>query len=154
MPPRPASADDQDAPLDALKAAFSELLAAQRRLRGRDAARREGLSFPQYRMLRELAAADGGLPASQLAAAAELAPPTVTQMLDQLAAAGIVERSRSEQDRRIVVTILTAEGRRLLAEKEAAHAAKWREVFDGADDAALTAAVEVLERMRRLYDDL
>lgn len=152
---RPRSTRDHDAALDALKAAFGELLAAQRRLRGRDAARREGLSFPQYRMLRALATADdGSLPASQLAAAAELAPPTVTQMLDQLAAAGIVERSRSERDRRVVTNRLTDEGRRLLAEKEAAHARKWDEVFDDADDAALEAGVEVIERLRRLYDDL
>lgn len=150
-PPAPG---DHDAALDDLKAAFSELLAAQRRLRGRDAARREGLSYPQYRMLRELAAADGGLPASQLAAAAELAPPTVTQMLDQLATAGIVERSRSEQDRRIVLAVLTDEGRRLLAEKEALHHEKWRAVFDDVDADALAAGVEVIERLRRLYDDL
>lgn len=153
MPSRPTS--DHDVALDALKAAFSEMLAAQRRLRGRDAARREGLSYPQYRMLRELAAADdGSLPASQLAAAAELAPPTVTQMLDQLAASGIVERTRSERDRRVVTNRLTDEGRRLLSEKEAAHARKWREVFDDADADALDAGVEVIERLRRLYDDL
>jgi DNA-binding MarR family transcriptional regulator len=152
MTPHPAP--DHDAALARLEAAFSELLAAQRRLRGRDASRREGLSFPQYRMLRELAAADGGLPASQLAAAAELAPPTVTQMLDQLAAAGIVQRSRSEQDRRIVLTSLTDEGRRLLDEKAALHREKWRAVFAGADEATLAAGVEVIERLRRLYDDL
>jgi DNA-binding MarR family transcriptional regulator len=152
---RPEPTDDHDAALDALKAAFSEMLAAQRRLRGRDAARREGLSYPQYRMLRELATADDeSLPASQLAAAAELAPPTVTQMLDQLAAAGIVERTRSERDRRVVTNRLTDEGRRLLSEKEAAHAQKWRAVFDGVDDDALGAGVEIIERLRRLYDDL
>jgi DNA-binding MarR family transcriptional regulator len=150
------TASDHAAALDALKEAFSELLAAQRRLRGRDAARRDGgLSFPQYRLLRELAAAEGGsLPASQLAAAAELTPPTVTQMLDQLAAAGIVERTRSETDRRIVVNRLTDEGRRLLSDKEAAHARKWRAVFDDLDAGALHAGADVIERLRRLYDDL
>lgn len=147
--------DTRATALDALSDQLSELLAAQRRLRGRDAAARGELSFPQFRLVRELARAEGGeLAASQLAAAAELAPPTVTQMLDQLAAAGLVERTRSERDRRVVTNRLTDEGRRLLAEKEARHARKWREAFEGVDRETLIAGGAVLERLRRLYDDL
>ncbi|MDW5595675.1 MarR family transcriptional regulator [Conexibacter stalactiti] len=148
--------DDRDAALDALKDQLSELLAAQRRLRGRDAGQRKGgLSFPQYRLVRELARAPGGeLAASQLAAAAELSPPTVTQMLDQLAACGIVERTRSERDRRVVTNRLTDEGRRRLEEKDAAHAQKWRETFAALDRDELLAGAAVLERLSRLYDDL
>jgi DNA-binding MarR family transcriptional regulator len=148
--------DDRDAALDALKDKLSELLAAQRRLRGRDAGqRRDGLSFPQYRLVRELARAPGGeLPASQLAAAAELSPPTVTQMLDQLAACGVVERTRSERDRRVVTNRLTDEGRRRLDAKEELHAKKWRQTFAELDRDELLAGAAVLERLSRLYDDL
>lgn len=147
---------DRDDALEALRDQLSELLAAQRRLRGRDAGqRRGGLSFPQYRLVRELARAPGGeLPASQLAAAAELSPPTVTQMLDQLAACGIVERTRSERDRRVVTNRLTAEGRRRLADKDAVHAQKWRQTFAELDRDELLAGAAVLERLSRLYDDL
>lgn len=147
---------DRDAALDALRGQLSELLAAQRRLRGRDAAQAKGgLSFSQFRLVRELGRAEGGsLPASQLAAAAELSPPTVTQMLDQLAAAGLVERTRSESDRRVVTNRLTAEGRRVLAEKDARHAQKWRDAFAELDRDALIAGSAVLARLRRLYDDL
>lgn len=149
-------ADDREAALDALKDQLSELLAAQRRLRGRDAGqRRGGLSYPQYRLVRELARAPGGeLPASQLAAAAELSPPTVTQMLDQLASCGIVERTRSERDRRVVTNRLTDEGRRRLADKDALHMEKWRATFAELDRDELLAGVAVLERLGRLYDDL
>lgn len=155
----PAMADppaDRDTALDALRDQLSELLAAQRRLRGRDAAQgRAGLSFAQFRLVRELGRAEGGeLPASQLAAAAELSPPTVTQMLDQLAAAGLVERTRSERDRRVVTNRLTREGRRALADKEAQHARKWREAFADLDGDTLVAGSAVLARLRRLYDDL
>lgn len=148
--------DDRDAALDALKDQLSELLAAQRRLRGRDAGQRGGaLSYPQYRLARELGRAEGGeLAATQLATAAELAPPTVTQMLDQLAACGLVERTRSERDRRVVVNRLTDKGRELLAEKDALHAQKWRDAFADLDRDALLAGVAVLERLGRLYDDL
>jgi DNA-binding MarR family transcriptional regulator len=149
--------DDRETALDALKDQLSELLAAQRRLRGRDAGQRRGggLSFPQYRLVRELARAPGGeLPASQLAAAAELSPPTVTQMLDQLAACGIVERTRSERDRRVVTNRLTDEGRRRLTDKDAAHAEKWRATFAELDRDELLAGAAVLERLSRLYDDL
>lgn len=147
--------DDLDAALDALKDQLSELLAAQRRLRGRDASQRGALSFPQYRLVRELAKAEGGeLAATQLAHAAELSPPTVTQMLDQLATWGMVERTRSEQDRRVVVNRLTEKGRERLAEKDALHAEKWRETFADLDRDVLLAGVAVLERLGRLYDDL
>ncbi|MBB4663031.1 MarR family winged helix-turn-helix transcriptional regulator [Conexibacter arvalis] len=148
--------DDRDAALDALKDQLSELLAAQRRLRGRDAGQRGGaLSFPQYRLVRELARAGSeGMPATQLAAAAELAPPTVTQMLDQLAQWGYVERTRSERDRRVVTNRLTDKGRERLAEKDAQHAEKWRAAFADLDRDALSAGVAVLERLGRLYDDL
>ena len=40
---------------------------------------------------------------------------TTTHMLDQLAAIGIVERERSESDRRVVVSQLTVHGKELLA---------------------------------------
>lgn len=148
--------DDRDAALDALKDQLSELLAAQRRLRGRDAGQRKGaLSYPQYRLVRELGRAGAeGMPATQLAAAAELAPPTVTQMLDQLAQCGYVERTRSEQDRRVVVNRLTGKGRERLAEKDALHAQKWREAYAELDRDELLAGVAVLERLARLYDDL
>ncbi len=142
--------DERDAALDALMDRLSELLAAQRRLRGRDAGQGRGaLSFPQYRLVRELAKAEGGeLPATQLA------PPTVTQMLDHLATCGVVERTRSERDRRVVVNRLTDKGRALLAEKDADHARKWRETFADLDRDALLAGSAVLERLTRLYDDL
>jgi DNA-binding MarR family transcriptional regulator len=148
--------DDREAALEGLKDQLSEFLAAQRRLRGRDAGQRRGaLSYPQFRLVRELARADGeGMPATQLAAAAELAPPTVTQMLDQLAQCGYVERTRSETDRRVVVNRLTARGRERLAEKDALHAAKWREAFAELDRDQLLAGVAVLEALGRLYDDL
>ena len=75
-------------------------------------------------------------------------------MIDTLSAAGLVERSRSERDRRVVTIRLTAEGRRRHARKEAELIEKYREAMleFGARD--LEAASRVMERLVTYYDGL
>ncbi|HEY2216322.1 MAG TPA: MarR family transcriptional regulator, partial [Solirubrobacteraceae bacterium] len=91
--------------------AFRQVFRALSRLRGRDTHLvGSELSHAQFELLIELDER-GELPAGELAAAARLTPATVTQMLDHLAACGHVERVRSETDRRVVVSRLTAQGR-------------------------------------------
>ncbi|HMO01049.1 MAG TPA: MarR family transcriptional regulator, partial [Miltoncostaeaceae bacterium] len=90
--------------------AFAELSAAQRRLRGRDALQHGGLSFAQLRVLTALEE-DDGCPAGRLAERAGVTPATITGMLDILEEQGIVTRTRSERDRRVVIARLTDEGR-------------------------------------------
>ncbi len=53
----------------------------------------------------------GGGRAGQLAKAADLTPASVTAMLDGLEQRGMVQRRRSEQDRRVVFVSLTPAGR-------------------------------------------
>ena len=55
----------------------------------------------------------------ELALTADLAPATVTQMLDSLEAAGLVERGRSQSDRRVVLISLTERGAGLVAARRA-----------------------------------
>lgn len=153
MSPSTGQDGGRDEAVEALRDAFGEFLAAQRRLRGRDAQHREELSFPQYRMLAVLAD-EGPLPASRLAAAAHCTPATVTQMLDHLAESGIVERSRSEEDRRVVVTTLTDEGRRRHDRKKAELDAKWLGAIGELDDAELLQAARALRCLRGFLDDL
>jgi DNA-binding MarR family transcriptional regulator len=75
-------------------------------------------------------------------------------MLDHLAALGIVERTRSQLDRRVVTNRLTDKGRRLLADKDADYRRKWAEVFAGLDDDELATGTVVLRRLAQLYDDI
>ena len=65
--------EKREVALDDLREALADFLAAQRRLRGREATRKGELSFSQYRLLRTLAEG-GACSAGELAAAAELTP--------------------------------------------------------------------------------
>jgi DNA-binding MarR family transcriptional regulator len=133
-----------------LGAAFKGMQAAFRRLRGRETQRHDELSFAQCQLLFGLA--DRDLSAGELAAAADLSPATVTQMLDSLAHLGLVERTRSEHDRRIVLSRLTEEGRTAISERREHHLRRWREALAGLEPEELRAAATVLDRLRELYD--
>lgn len=97
---------------------------------------------------------EGELSAGALAAEAGITPATVTQMVDTLSAAGLVERSRSERDRRVVTIRLTEEGRRRHARKEVELLDKWREALSGFDAAELEAAAGVVARLGAYLDEL
>jgi DNA-binding MarR family transcriptional regulator len=140
--------------LDDLRAALSELFAAQRRLRGRDAAKKEGLSHAQLHLLGVLLDKGGELAASRLAACAELTPTTVTQMVDPLEEHGLVERVRSAEDRRVVFVRLTGEGRAMVERQRATYLARWRELLADAAPDELDQASEVLRRVGRLLDGI
>jgi MarR family transcriptional regulator for hemolysin len=139
--------------LEELRQALMALFGAQRRLRGRDARIEGGVSFAHYPLLSALAREES-MSAGQLAAEAGLTPATVTQMLDALASAGLVDRSRSEADRRVVTTRLTDEGRRRVERKEAELIAKWREALSGLDADELAAATRVVARLGAYLDGL
>ena len=132
---------------------FKAAMAAVRRLRGRETHRTGQLSYAQYGLLFGLA--DGGeLAARDLALAADLAPATVTQMLDSLAAAGLVERRRPDHDKRVVLTALTKRGNALVAERRARFEPLWRDALDGFSDAELLAAATLLDRIAVMFDEL
>lgn len=139
--------------LERVGAAFKRTMAAVRRLRGRDTHRPDEPSFAQCQLLFGLAER-GQLTTGELACAAELSPASVTHMLDHLAALGLVERVRSERDRRVVTCFLTAAGRRVLADRQADHQRRWRGQLASFDTAELETAARVLERLGALFDDL
>ncbi len=154
----PAVADNQDeeryeAQLTALGEAFRRMFRSFNRLRGRDT-HLGGieLSHAQFELLIELHER-GELSAGELASAARLAPGTVTQMLDHLAASGHVERARSETDRRVVVSRLTEQGRRSIEAKRAAWKSRWEQALAGVESEELSAATRVLERLALMAED-
>jgi DNA-binding MarR family transcriptional regulator len=133
--------------------AFRRVFRTLNRLRGRDThLGGSELSQAQFELLLELE--DGGeLPAGELAAAARLTPATVTPMLDQLAACGHVERSRSDTDRRVVVTRLTPLGRRKIRARRQAWKARWDEALADVPAEDLQAATRVLERLGKMFEE-
>jgi DNA-binding MarR family transcriptional regulator len=144
-------ATDRETTLRELGESLEAVFGALRRLKGRDV--HGPHSFPQWRLIRMLGR-HGEQSAVQLAAAAEVTPATVTPMLDHLVTAGLVERTRSEEDRRVVLTRLTAEGRRLHEHKDAEITGKWAAALEGLSDSELEAGIAVLKRVRGFFDAL
>lgn len=138
--------------LEAVGRAFKGALAAVRRLRGRETHHPEELSYAQFGLLFGLA--DGGAKSSrELAFAADISPATAAEMLDGLAASGLVERSRSEDDKRIVLTSLTDRGRKLIEARRARYEPRWRAALERFSDDELLTAAEVLEALRQMFDE-
>jgi DNA-binding MarR family transcriptional regulator len=146
-------AETREAALTELGSAFKGAMGAIRRLRGRDTHRHGELSFAQYQLLAGLAV-HKELAAGELALAADLSPATATQLLDSLAAMGLVERTRSERDRRVVTCTLTPRGRELINERRAHFEKRWHVALAEFSAKEIATATAVIDRLRALYDDL
>lgn len=148
------SAPAQAPATEAVRLAFVELLGAERRLRARDQKCAKGELTQSH--IRALFTIDksGEATAGDLAKAAELSPASVSAMLDHLERDGVVERRRSDHDRRVVVVRLTDSGRRLLDEKRAAWRRRGAEALAGVSDEKLVAAADVMHRMAKMLDEL
>ena len=139
---------------ESVRLAFVELMGAERRLRARDQKCGPGeLTQGQIRALFTIDV-KGEATAGELARAAELSPASVSTMLDHLERDGIVERRRSDHDRRVVVVTLTESGRALLADKRERWRARGAEALAGLSDEQLRAAADVMHRMAGLLDEL
>ena len=78
--------------------------------------KQSGLSEPQYNVLRILRGVGGcGLPSTEIGARMITRVPDVTRLVDRLEAAGVVERCRIAEDRRVVQVKITAKGLATLA---------------------------------------
>jgi DNA-binding MarR family transcriptional regulator len=143
---------ERTATLEDVGRSFKAAMAAVRRLRGRETHHPGELSYAQFGLLFGLAER-GELSARELADAADLTPATVTQMLDSLAAAGLVDRVRSEADKRIVLSSLTDRGHALVAARRARFEPRWRDALAEFTDDELRAAAAVLDRLRDMFDD-
>ena len=139
--------------LDDVGRAFKGALAARRRLRARENHRPGELTDAGYSLLFGLRDCSE-LSTGELALAADLSPATATEMLEALVAAGLVERRRSERDRRVVLVSLTDRGQGLVEERRALFEPRWREAMSQFSEAELRSASAVLNRIRDLFDQL
>jgi DNA-binding MarR family transcriptional regulator len=103
--------------------AFLNLLVAADAVRARldRLCAEHGVTHGQYNVLRILRGVHpGGHPRCEIAARLIERAPDVTRLVDRLEAAGLVERSRSEEDRRVSLTRITRKGLELLEAMEPA----------------------------------
>jgi DNA-binding MarR family transcriptional regulator len=108
-----------------------------------------GLTLAQFNALRILRGAEpGGLCRNELRDRLVTRMPDVTRLLDRLEQAGLVVRERSDADRRLVRTRITAGGLALLAEVDPAVRAEHRQLLGhlGPDD--LRTLSDLLTRAR------
>jgi DNA-binding MarR family transcriptional regulator len=139
--------------LEELGHSFNAAMAAVRRLRGRETHRPSELSHAQYGLLFGLARG-GQLSAGELAMSADLSPATVTEMLDGLATAGLVQRTRSERDKRVVLTSLTEHGESMVAARRARLEPLWQEALQEFSERDLATAGAVLDRLHDVFEQL
>ena len=148
----PPLSPEREAAVTELGGAFRRAFRSLRSMRGRDTHRGDEVGHAQFELLIELYA-NGAMNAGVLAEAVEASAATVSGMLDHLGDAGLVERTRSETDRRIVVVKLTRRGRRKVEARKAVWQRRWQEAMEGVEDDELRVAAAVLERIGGIFDE-
>jgi DNA-binding MarR family transcriptional regulator len=139
--------------IESLGRAFKATQAAVRRMRGRETHHPGELSYAQYGLL--FALCDGEARSSrELALAADVSPATAAEMLDSLAASGLVQRNRSRDDKRIVLTSLTERGKAVIDERRARYEPRWRAALAGFSQDELRTTARVLDALRQMFDEL
>jgi MarR family transcriptional regulator, organic hydroperoxide resistance regulator len=132
-------------------AALEELWRAVLRATGRGVPGGETeLTLSQFNMLSALG--EGRSKVTEVAAAADVAPPTATRALRALEQRGFVERRQNAgSDGRHVTVVLTDVGRNVLAEKTAWVKARQRQIFESLTEAQRRTAAQTL---RAIADDI
>jgi MarR family transcriptional regulator, organic hydroperoxide resistance regulator len=145
----PEVASRQDA-ITELGLSFRRAFRSLRSMRGRDTHRGDEIGHAQFELLNELCTG-GPMHAGELAEAVGASAATVSGMLDNLCAAELVERSRSESDRRLVVVKVTRRGKRKVEARKALWRRRWEEALEGVDEGELQAASRVLDRISDIF---
>jgi DNA-binding MarR family transcriptional regulator len=108
-----------------------------------------GISATQYNVLRILrGAGQGGLCRNELRDRMLTRMPDMTRLLDRMEDAGLVKRSREQDDRRMVLTQITARGRELLGELERPLTQLHREQLSRLTEDQLRTLIDLLTLVR------
>ncbi|HEX7978663.1 MAG TPA: MarR family transcriptional regulator [Gemmatimonadaceae bacterium] len=114
-----------------------------------DLMKARGISATQYNVLRILRGSGAeGLCRNALRDRMLTRMPDMTRLLDRMEEAGLVVRVREGEDRRMVMTRITEQGRRLLDELDAPVMALHRKQMAGLTDAQLRSLSDLLTLVR------
>lgn len=109
-----------------------------------------GITATQYNVLRILRGSEpGGLCRNELRDRMLTRTPDVTRLLDRMEEAGLVERARGDEDRRMVGTRITKDALKLLAKLDTVVADDQKRRFQGVSAKHLQALIEVLGKVRQ-----
>ncbi len=145
-----AAPSSRDEAITELGMGFRSAFRSLRSMRGRDTHRGDEIGHAQFELLIELCNR-GPLHGGELAEAVGASAATVSGMLDNLCAADLVERTRSEADRRLVVVKLTRRGRRKVEARKALWRRRWEEALEGVDEDEVRVAARVLGRISDIF---
>jgi DNA-binding MarR family transcriptional regulator len=105
------------------------------------------LTEPQFNVLRILrGAGSGGLPCLEVGRRLITRVPDVTRLLDRLEKAGLVTRTRSDRDRRVVNAFITARGLKLIGRLDRPVVRLQQEQFSALTGAELVELMKLLDR--------
>lgn len=123
----------------------SEVLSA----RTEDALKEHGITGTQYNVLRILrGAGPAGLACGAIGERMLTRESDMTRLIDRMLALKLVERTRHEGDRRVVVTTLTEKGRQLLTTLDPVVKEVQRRLLGHMDEASLRQLIGLLEQAR------
>lgn len=112
------------------------------------------LSLSQYNILRVLrGAGDEGLPCGEIAERMVRRDPDLTRLLDRMEARGLVSRARGTADRRVVLSVITAEGRKLLLDLDEPIRRATRDALVHMESGRLELLRELLDEARSAEDE-
>ena len=107
------------------------------------------LTTTQYNALRILrGAGPEGMPCSEIGERMITRDPDITRLLDRLQKRGLVKRSRSQQDRRVICGKITSAGLRLLREMDEPVQEHGRDMLRHVGQQKLRQLIELLELVR------
>ena len=108
--------------------------------RKREVAEATGISFAKTRALRRIARQP--LPMGELATLLTMDPPNVTTLIDDLQDAGLVQRRPHPTDRRVMLVVATAAGRRIARQAD--------DILDRPPAGLVALPARDLEELRRI----
>jgi DNA-binding MarR family transcriptional regulator len=119
------------------------------RMRGVELFKASDLTHAQYNVLRILRGAGrAGLRCTEISERMITRDPDVTRMLDRLEARGLISRERQSDDRRVVLTSISAKGLDLLKELDGPVKKMHEETLKGISSAELKTLVSILTKIR------
>ena len=108
-----------------------------------------GLSFRWYDVLVHLEDVPEGVPMSEVASRILASKSGLTRVIDRMEKAGLVRRERPEDDRRVVLVVITPAGLEALHAARRVHRDGIRRHFaEHLDEADLATLVRTLEKVR------
>lgn len=112
--------------------------------------RPHGITATQFNVLRILrGAGPQGLCRNEIAERMVNRMPDVTRLLDRMEEGGYIARERSREDRRMVRTVLTGKGRRLLEEIDEEVVAEQKRPFRSLAPGQLQSLISMLSQVRQ-----